>query len=302
MGCSCRWRSHSPFDPHKNTLSIRANGWLHSNKQGSDTMPLRQRPDFKQAMSTLHRLQREAEEDPQVSTYSSQTSTMSIEFSFYMVELAVHSWWTPYPSESHDGDAPSIEWTGRLVDCSIWKDSFGIRLSWIQFFLQMDRLQLTAVYCNRRVLQTQHLKWHVFAVRKCAVNGYRKELTITAYSLTTSAQLDQKYKSEYSVIGYVCVVTSHDYTTDTNANMTTKTDVHTEHINTNMWVHTHLSVRASSHCTLHRMAQVMSRVQVLSHDHALMMCAVLPRHWSLFSLHPLLLGILVALLPLLWGS
>ena len=31
---------------------------LHSNKQFSDTMPLRQRPDFKQALSTLHRLQR----------------------------------------------------------------------------------------------------------------------------------------------------------------------------------------------------------------------------------------------------
>ena len=46
--------------------------WLHSNKQGSDTMPLRQRPDFKQALSTLHRLQREAEEDPQVPTYSNK--------------------------------------------------------------------------------------------------------------------------------------------------------------------------------------------------------------------------------------
>ena len=32
--------------------------WLHSNKQGSDTMPLRQRLDFKPALSTLHRLQR----------------------------------------------------------------------------------------------------------------------------------------------------------------------------------------------------------------------------------------------------
>ena len=27
--------------------------WLHSNKQGSNTIPLTQRPDFKQAMSTL---------------------------------------------------------------------------------------------------------------------------------------------------------------------------------------------------------------------------------------------------------
>ena len=50
-------------------------------------------------------------------------------------------------------------------------------------------------------------------------------------------QSDYKYKSglqnENSVIGYVCVVTVHDYTTDTNDNMTTKTDFHTEHINMN---------------------------------------------------------------------
>ena len=32
--------------------------WLHSNKQGSDTMSSRQRLDFKPALSTLHRLQR----------------------------------------------------------------------------------------------------------------------------------------------------------------------------------------------------------------------------------------------------
>ena len=45
-------------------------------KQGSNSMPLTHRPDFKQALSTL---QREADEDPQVPTYS---------ISFYMVELA----------------------------------------------------------------------------------------------------------------------------------------------------------------------------------------------------------------------
>ena len=51
-------------------------------------MPLRQRLDFKQALSTLHRLQREAEEDPQVPTDSNKKSTMGTEFFFYMVELA----------------------------------------------------------------------------------------------------------------------------------------------------------------------------------------------------------------------
>ena len=62
--------------------------WLHSNKQGSDTVPLRQRPDFKQALSTLHRLQREAQEDPQVPTYSNKRQRWAQSFFFYMVELA----------------------------------------------------------------------------------------------------------------------------------------------------------------------------------------------------------------------
>ena len=44
--------------------------WLHSNKQGSNTMPLRDRSDFKQALSTLQRLQQEAGEEPYVPTYS----------------------------------------------------------------------------------------------------------------------------------------------------------------------------------------------------------------------------------------
>ena len=51
-------------------LHCHSKWWLHSNKQGSNTMPLRHRPDFKQALSTLQRLQQEAGEEPQVPTYS----------------------------------------------------------------------------------------------------------------------------------------------------------------------------------------------------------------------------------------
>ena len=52
----------------------------------------------------------------------------------------------------------------------------------------------------------------------CAVNGYRKELTITTYSLTTSTK--SGLKSENSIlVRYACVVTLHDYTTDTNDDM-----------------------------------------------------------------------------------
>ena len=47
-------------------LQYKNKWWLHSNKQGSNTMPLRHRSDFKQALSTLQRLQQEAGEEPQV--------------------------------------------------------------------------------------------------------------------------------------------------------------------------------------------------------------------------------------------
>ena len=51
-------------------LYYQSEWWLHSNKQGSNTMPLRRRSDFKQALSTLQRLQQEAGEEPHVPTCS----------------------------------------------------------------------------------------------------------------------------------------------------------------------------------------------------------------------------------------
>ena len=82
--------------------------WLHSNKQSSNTMPLTQRLDFKQALSTLHRLQREAEEEPHEPTnsYKSQQWAQSSSSTWWNWQ---GSWWTPCPSESQDGDAQSIE-------------------------------------------------------------------------------------------------------------------------------------------------------------------------------------------------
>ena len=72
-------------------------------------MPLTHRPDFKQALSTLHRLQQEAEGDPQVPSYPNRNQQRAQSSS------STWSWWTPYPSESHDGDAPSTERTERPV-------------------------------------------------------------------------------------------------------------------------------------------------------------------------------------------
>ena len=97
--------------------------WLHSNKQGSNTMPLRHRPVFKQALSTLQRLQQEAEEEPQVPTCSNKPKQWEAQGSSSTWWNWQGSWWTPYHSESQEGDAPSIEWTVRPVTCSIWQAS-----------------------------------------------------------------------------------------------------------------------------------------------------------------------------------
>ena len=72
---------------------------------------------------------------------------------------------------------------------------------------------------------------------------------------TVRQQVQKWTESENSVIGYACVVTLHDYTTDTNDDMTTDTVFHTEHINTNTWVYMcvvlfiFLCHRIVRHCT-----------------------------------------------------
>ena len=82
--------------------------WLHSNKQGSDTMPLRHRPDFKQALSTLQRLQQEAGEESQVPAHSNKHQQWDARSSSSTWWNWQGSWWTPYHSESQDGEAPSV--------------------------------------------------------------------------------------------------------------------------------------------------------------------------------------------------
>ena len=84
--------------------------WLHSNKQGSNIMPLRHRSDFKQALSTLQRLEQEAGEEPHVATYLNKHKQWQLAQSSSSTWLNWQgSRWTPYHSESQEGDAPSIE-------------------------------------------------------------------------------------------------------------------------------------------------------------------------------------------------
>ena len=84
--------------------------WLHLNKQGSNTIPLRNRSDFKQALSTLERLQQEAGEEPHVPTYSYKHKQWQLAQSSSSTWWNWQgSWWSSYDSESDGGGEPSLE-------------------------------------------------------------------------------------------------------------------------------------------------------------------------------------------------
>ena len=51
----------------------RGNWWIRSNLVDSDTMPIRHRPDFKKALSTLHRLKK-AEDKAHYENWSRSSS------------------------------------------------------------------------------------------------------------------------------------------------------------------------------------------------------------------------------------
>ena len=71
-------------------------------------MPGEHRPDSKQASSTLQQL-KQKEEGAQRNQQCAQSSFSSTWWSWQ------GSWWTPYSFESHHGDRPSTDRTGRLV-------------------------------------------------------------------------------------------------------------------------------------------------------------------------------------------
>ena len=86
----------------------RGNWWIHSNFVGSDTMPVRHRPDFKKALSTLHRLKK-AEDKAYYQNWSQSSSS---------------SWWHWQTSWWH----PSFEtsprrWTWHWSNKETWEVS-----------------------------------------------------------------------------------------------------------------------------------------------------------------------------------
>ena len=115
-------------------------------------MPLRHRPDFKQALSTLQRLQQEAEEEPQVPTYSYKHQQWEAQSSSSTCRIGkVHGGLLVIPKVKKETHEVLSERSDLLL--AVFGKFLRTRLSLIQFILlQLDLLQLTAVCCNRRLV------------------------------------------------------------------------------------------------------------------------------------------------------
>ena len=102
----CRQMDDHADEDHTHHLTrqevdtYRNNWWIRSNKISSDTMPIRHRSDFKQALSTLRQLKEKEE------AHQRQRRTQSYSSSWWSWQ---GTWWTPYSYESHRGDVPSTD-------------------------------------------------------------------------------------------------------------------------------------------------------------------------------------------------
>ena len=81
----------------------RNNWWIRTNFVGSDTMPRRHRPDFKEALSTLRRLKNQEDQAYYQNWQSSSSSWWNWQ------ESCWHS-----SSEHHRDDGPNTDGAGEL--------------------------------------------------------------------------------------------------------------------------------------------------------------------------------------------
>ena len=127
-------------------LNYRQNWWISLNKSGNTTEPMRKRSDFNQALSTLNRLHREAG-GRQLKTHTLlEVQTMEIVVEFFLHLVAMERILVVFLRFQRKSTKEDYDRTVRpVVYRSLAKTS---RIHSI--LLQIDRLQLTAVYCIRR--------------------------------------------------------------------------------------------------------------------------------------------------------
>ena len=142
--------------PKKNTFNIRTIGRSLSIKSGNDTQPLRKRSSFKHALSTLKRLHQEAGGDQLEPILLLEIQTMETQHRVLPL---------PGGNGKNPGSLPKNlqkvkKRRGKQKACDLSEQPVVHRtlaktsdewLSRIHFILlQLDRLQLTAVYCTQR--------------------------------------------------------------------------------------------------------------------------------------------------------
>ena len=158
----------------------RENWWISLNKSGNIGGPLKKRSDFNQVLSTLNRFHRIWRTTTQAHAILEVPATATvIEFFFHLVAME----WIPVflriQRKSMKEDACKGLWLNGATRCL---PIFGLKPQTNGFhefnllfsiLLQIDRSQLTAVYCNRRRVWRQHLKRPSFTVWKITRN-YKK--------------------------------------------------------------------------------------------------------------------------------
>ena len=127
------WRSKTT----RTTLLQNENWRIRSNTVGSDTMRVRHQPDFKQALSTLQQLKHQEEH-----------SSAKMEKIPYLGGTGKNPGGILLMRITTKTD-PALNDQGNLLK-SVW-DAYSRYDSHYSLAVKhLDRLQLTAVYCNRR--------------------------------------------------------------------------------------------------------------------------------------------------------
>ena len=93
---------HTHHITAEETSVCRNNWWIRSNFVGSDTMPVRHRADFKEALSTLRRLKNQEDQAYYQNWQSSSSSWWEWQ----------DSWWHS-SSEYHRDDGPRTDPSGK---------------------------------------------------------------------------------------------------------------------------------------------------------------------------------------------
>ena len=161
----------------------RNNWWLRSNTVGSDTMPVRHRADFKQALSTLRQLKHQEDTAGYQKWQSSSSSCWNWQ----------KSWWHS-SFEHHRDDGPSIDWSekpdgrwlGQLFE--VWLSELIWCRTTVQNSVTAQRSSLSPTGGVNKYLQYSKILWKMATTKtKATMKAMRTNVRrITASSQTTS--------------------------------------------------------------------------------------------------------------------